>query len=163
MTMGFDEARRAVEAAAGWKAGTSIVEDGMNAWTYALADGRITFAAPDARTFVAFVRVGAYPIAPEAAPERERIGRLAAAAMREERSVLSLRGGELELHRSLDLAYADEAAVVTLVTELLNDAARWRVRLSEGGGSSDSNNSSASPFSMGGFDAGAWFPGDIAI
>lgn len=143
--MRFQDALRSVEAAAGWKSGRA---DGEGIFSFELDEGPgVRFVAPDARTLVLFCDLGSFPSEEEDEAARERIGALALAALRFERSILSVRRGRIELHRRLDLAGAQPADVVRETTDLLNDAAQWRERL-EGG-----KNPSASPFSFGSFDA----------
>lgn len=141
--MQFQDALRSVEEAAGWKSGRA---DADGIFSFELDEGPgVRFVAPDAHTLVLFCDLGPFPSEEEDEVARERIGALALAALRFERSILSVRRGRIELHRRLDLAGAQPADVVRETTELLNDAARWRDRL-EG-----ESAFSASPFSFNSF------------
>lgn len=159
MTMRFTDALQCVETSAGWRHAPA---DAQGVSTHELDDGLcLRLSCPDGRRFIASCALGTFPDGADAdsAASRERIGLLCAAAIRAEPSVLSVREGRLELHRVVDLDEAEPAGLADAVAGLLNDAARWRARLSEGG----LRPASSSPFSMGSFGSAAWFPGDIAV
>lgn len=168
MAMQFQDALRSVGLAVGREADRTD-EEGVFTFEFDEGPG-VRLVAPDARTLVLFCDLGPFPSEAENEAARERIGALALAALRFERSILSVRGGRVELHRRLDLTGAQLADVVRETTDLLNDAARWRER-TEG-----ARTPSASPFSflsfgsfgdfgtVGAFDSGARpAPGDIPV
>ena len=155
MPMSLDAAVEALCRAAGWR---DVPLDDEGVRHFLLEDGLdLDVRSPDGRVCILSADLGAGPEAdqPDADDQYARIGRMAAAVARAQRSTLSVHEGRLSLWRRVPLD-AGEADFCREAREFLNDQAWWRGRLD----GADEGAAPVSPFSFG---ASGWMPGQLVF
>lgn len=141
MPFSIEQAVKNLCEAAGWR---MPMPDAEGAYRFFLEDGLdLAVSSPDGRQLVASAEIGA---APDAGDDEawQRLGRLAAGAMRAQASELSLHEGQLTLSTRIDLSQAEAGDIDLAVKRFLNDQAWWREALGE----ERQLSAASSPFAM---------------
>lgn len=122
----FDTALAALEAETGWKPVVAEGEPVAGAVWFSLADLAFSLVCPDDRHLCFSYRLVA--LAPDEDPQvRARAyARMAAAAFRFRRTVLSFHQGAFYLCREVDLVTTDVEQVPLFCQNFLNDCDWWR-------------------------------------
>ena len=139
-----------ITQAAGWK---QAAADERGVFHFAL-DGDLDFdlLSPDGRTAFLCADLGAAPLpdTPQGADELRRLSGLAAGALKKRRTIFSISGSDLQVHRSFAIATVSDEQIRLECRDFINDLAWWKKQIT----GKSSIQSPSSPFNFGG-----WTPG----